>query len=94
MQCVYIYHTKQMVLLLCSVVQFIFSMVVYVHITHADVTQEVASCGMALVYDMSEPSQKEALVGALVGTLLEGRKYVCVSYTAWLSYNLACMCIH
>ena len=42
----------------------------------ADVTQEVASRGMSLVYDMSEASQKEALVGMLVGTLLEGRKYV------------------
>lgn len=43
----------------------------------ADVTQEVASRGMGLVYDMSESSQKEALVGMLVGTLLEGRKYAC-----------------
>ena len=42
----------------------------------ADITQEVASRGMGLVYDMSEASQKEALVGMLVGTLLEGRKYV------------------
>lgn len=41
-----------------------------------DVIQEVASRGMGLVYDMSDSSQKEALVGMLVGTLLEGRKYV------------------
>ena len=41
-----------------------------------DVTQEVASRGMSLVYDMSEASQKEALVGMLVGTLLEGRRYI------------------
>ena len=41
-----------------------------------DVTQEVASRGMSLVYDMSEASQKEALVGMLVGTLLEGRRLI------------------
>ena len=53
-----------------------------------DVTQEVASRGMSLVYDMSEASQKEALVGMLVGTLLEGRKYAhyrisCTRDNAW-----------
>ena len=36
--------------------------------------QEVASRGLVLVYDLSEPSQKESLVDVLVGTLLEGRK--------------------
>ena len=36
---------------------------------------------MSLVYDMSEASQKEALVGMLVGTLLEGRRYAdCYTY--------------
>lgn len=42
---------------------------------------------MGLVYDMSEASQKEALVGMLVGTLLEGRKYV--AYSAYLLIVMA-----
>ena len=73
------------------------------HISCADVTQEVASRGMALVYDMSEPSQKEALVGMLVGTLLEGRKYVyiythcmhgLVNFMLYCMYALlVCLCV-
>lgn len=55
-------------------------------------TQEVASRGMGLVYDMSEASQKEALVGMLVGTLLEGRKYVCVCILL-LPQHHVCVCI-
>lgn len=39
-----------------------------------DVTQEVASRGMGLVYEMSPPSEREALVNLLVGTLVEGRR--------------------
>ena len=42
---------------------------------HPDITQEVASRGMGLVYEMSPPSEREALVNLLVGTLMEGRKY-------------------
>jgi hypothetical protein len=38
---------------------------------------------MSLVYDMSEPSQKEALVGMLVGTLLEGRRYIFHACLVW-----------
>ena len=41
---------------------------------------------MGLVYDMSEASQKEALVGMLVGTLLEGRKYVSIYYHSLPAY--------
>ncbi len=36
--------------------------------------QEVASRGLVLVYELSDPSQKESLVDVLVGTLMEGRK--------------------
>ena len=39
-----------------------------------DVTQEVASRGMGLVYEMSPATEKEELVKLLVGTLVEGRK--------------------
>ncbi len=39
-------------------------------------TQEVASLGMGLVYEMSEEAGSEELVEMLVGTLMEGRKYV------------------
>ncbi len=40
-----------------------------------DMTQEVASRGMGLVYEMSPPSEREALVNLLVGTLMEGRRF-------------------
>ena len=43
-------------------------------IEYPDVTQEVASRGMGLVYEMSPPSERETLVNLLVGTLMEGRK--------------------
>ena len=36
--------------------------------------QEVASRGLVLVYELSESTQKEALVSILVGTLMEGRR--------------------
>lgn len=39
-----------------------------------DMTQEVASRGLGLVYEHSDSSQKESLVRILVGTLMEGRK--------------------
>ncbi|XP_064386642.1 proteasome adapter and scaffold protein ECM29-like isoform X2 [Halichondria panicea] len=39
-----------------------------------DMTQEIASRGMGLVYEMSPPSEREALVNLLVGTLMEGRR--------------------
>ena len=39
-----------------------------------DMIQEVASRGLVLVYELSEPSQKESLVDVLVGTLMDGRK--------------------
>ncbi len=39
-----------------------------------DVTQEIASRGMGLVYEMSPPSERESLVQLLVGTLMEGKR--------------------
>ncbi len=41
----------------------------------ADFTQEAASHGLGVVYDLSDSSQKEELVRLLVGTLMEGRRY-------------------
>jgi len=40
----------------------------------SDMIQEVASRGLGLVYERSDSSQREDLVGILVGTLMEGRK--------------------
>ena len=44
------------------------------HPPPAEVTQEVASRGMGLVYDMSAEEGRGELVEMLVGTLMEGRK--------------------
>ena len=39
-----------------------------------EVTQEVASRGMGLTYDLCDGSTKEAMVQSLVSTLMEGRR--------------------
>lgn len=39
-----------------------------------EVTQEVASRGMGLIYELSSPAHREELVGMLVDTLMEGRR--------------------
>ena len=42
----------------------------------SEATQEVASRGMGLVYELSGPAHREELVGMLVDTLMEGRRLV------------------
>ena len=40
----------------------------------AEITQDIASKGLGLVYEKCSPEQKESLVSTLVGTLTTGRK--------------------
>ena len=41
---------------------------------YLDIVQEVASKGLALVYELSNDSQKQNLVDYLVHTLMEGKR--------------------
>ncbi len=57
--------------------------IVHSSIPPPEMTQEIASRGIGLVYEMSPPSEREALVNLLVGTLMEGRKLAtcyCINY--------------
>ena len=45
-------------------------------LTPSEITQEVASRGLGLTYDLCDGSVKQEMVQSLVGTLMEGRRYV------------------
>ena len=45
-----------------------------------DVLQEVASRGLGLLYELTDPEHKEQLLQYLVNTLMEGKKSVLYSW--------------
>ncbi len=59
----------------CFIFEYIYIPNLHSLIPPPDMTQEIASRGMGLVYEMSPPSEREALVNLLVGTLMEGRRF-------------------
>ncbi len=47
---------------------------VVMHVPSTEVTQEVASRGMGVLYELSQGNGRDDLVKMLVETLMEGRK--------------------
>ena len=49
---------------------------IYLAVLYLEITQEVASRGLGLTYELCDGSIKQEMVQSLLGTLMEGRRLV------------------
>jgi hypothetical protein len=57
-----------------------YGFVTYIVLVFVDVTQDIASKGLGMIYEISSSQQKDSLVAELVETLTTGKRSVEMKY--------------